>query len=90
MIVIYDHLEENTVIGVKSSSDGCKTLCLGDNLTFMSDAQAEILFDNLDKQLHKKTYCELQDDCFNLDVDLQNANEEVERLSDEVMEYQAI
>lgn len=73
------------------SDNGYRQLQIGDNLdVFMTTEQAEKLFDVLDQRLHKKTYSDLQDDCFSLDCDLATANDEVERLTDEVEEYQAI
>jgi len=65
------------------SDDRYRQLQVGDNLDiFMTEEQAEAMFDELDKKLHKKTYSDLQDDCFNLDDDLGKANDVIEMYQD--------
>jgi len=60
-----------------------RQLQIGENLdVFMTTDQAEALFDTLDKKLHKLTYSDLQDNCFNLDDDLRVSNELIEMYQD--------
>ena len=84
------HIEhEKVVIGLsdlqKHSTEEYRILDFGMDLcVFMTNKQAETLFDELDRKLHKITYSDLQDENFNLDADLVTANELIEMMQDNV------
>jgi hypothetical protein len=90
MLMCDQHLEHgrNEMIrcGEKQiATDGVnyRVLTLGQGVNiFLTEDQTEELFDKLDKKLHKKTYSDLQDDCFNLDDDLRVSNELVAMYQD--------
>lgn len=45
---------------------------------FMPEEIEESFFDEFDRKLHEKTYLQLQDEIFNLESDLETANEIIE------------
>ena len=68
-----------------------RTLFLGTDINvFITDEQAEAMFDMLDKRLHKKTYSDLEDENLNYEIDLNNANELIEEYGDEIQERRAM
>ena len=61
-----------------------RVLTIGDGVkAFITNEQAELLFDELDKKLHPgKTYSDIQDERFNYETDLQTANEIIDMYQD--------
>ena len=95
------HIEhEKVVIGLsdlqKHSTEEYRTLDFGMDLcVFMTNKQAETLFKELDEKLHESTVTyeymknelsEKEDIIFNIQQDLDEANENVERLQDSLQE----
>jgi hypothetical protein len=62
-----------------------RILFMGEHLdVFIPTEIEEAFFDELDKKLHKKTYLQLQEEIFNLECDLEKANELLEMYQDNV------
>ena len=93
MILIDNHIEHDIyakldLSGEKKDSLSVKyrVLKIGEVTNYLSTEQAETLFDELDKQLHEVTYVELQDQVYSIQQDLDEANENIERLQDSLAE----
>ena len=88
-MTVMEHLEyeETPTIEVSeeitSSMGKYRILSLGKDLSiFITNLQAEKLFDELDCKLHDITYSDLQDENFNMDADLVTANELIEMMQE--------
>ena len=81
---IYLYEDENAYIKVKDVKDeNEKVISLSKDIDiFLIIAQAEDLFDKLDVKLHKKTYLQLQEIAYGLEVDLEEANETIDYYRD--------
>ena len=81
---VHIHLEDTDKIKVCKNLECDKSstpLELGDDATiFMDDIHLEVLFEQLDKKLHKETYSDLEDKVFTLEDNLEVANEAITTL----------
>ena len=79
---VYLYEQEDAEIMVRDSEDE-KVISFGkDAHVFMTIDQAEDLFDKLDIKLHKKTWLQMEEITFGLEVDLEEANGTIEYYRD--------
>ena len=81
---IYLYEDKNADIKVENVKDlNEKVISLSkDADVFLTIAQAEDLFDKLDIKLHNKTYLQLEELTYGLEVDLEEANGTIEYYRD--------
>jgi len=81
---VHIHLENTDKITVCKNLECDKfstPIKLGEDATvFMDEIHLEILFEQLDKKLHKETYSDLEDKVFDLSDNLDVANDAIKTL----------
>jgi len=94
MVFIDNHISHDNDAVIKCGEEmidnggfDYRVLTIGEGAnTFINKEQAEKVFDVLDKNLHKTSYSDLQDQVFSLQQELDDSRDLVQRLEDSLQE----